>query len=373
LDFSLFYALISTDLLIFMLDKLLKIKGEYEQVNKDLSDPNIAGNPDKFRKLGQKEAQLRPVVELIGQYEACLKTIEDSEEILGSEKDEEMIELAKDELASAKEKRDALEEELKVALLPKDPNDEKSVIMEIRAGTGGEEAALFASELARMYMRYAEEQGFKAEVINKNEADSGGVKEVIFRIDGHGAYSKLKYESGAHRVQRVPVTESQGRLHTSAVTVAVMPEAEEVDIEIKPEDLRIDVFRASGHGGQSVNTTDSAVRITHLPTNTVVSCQDEKSQLKNKNKAMSVLRARLYQARQDELSKERGDLRSSLVGSGDRSEKIRTYNFPQDRVTDHRIHQNWSNLPGVMDGGITDIIEKLTVEDQAKKLAEVEG
>ena len=356
-----------------MLDKLVKIKGEYEEIQKKMSDPKVASDQKEYQKLARKEAHLRPVNELIKKYENCLKIIDDSESLLRKEKDEELLALAKEELMKAKEQKGQLEEELKIALLPKDPNDEKNVIMEIRAGAGGEEAALFAGELARMYMRYAEDMGFKTDLISKSDADSGGVKEVIFRIDGEGAYSKLKYESGAHRVQRVPVTESQGRVHTSAATVAVLPEAEEVDIEVKPEDLRIDVFRASGKGGQHVNVTDSAVRITHNPTGLVVSCQDEKSQLKNKQKAMSVLRARLYKMEEEKLAKERGELRSTLVGTGDRSEKVRTYNFPQDRVTDHRIHQNWSNLPGILDGGIKDIVEKLTIEDQAKKLSAIEG
>lgn len=356
-----------------MLDKLLKIKEEYAELNKKMSDPSVAGDPNEYKKLAQKESHLRPVVTLIEQYQKSLKAIEDSEEMLGSEKDAELLEMAKEELVSAKGQKKTLEEELKIALIPKDPNDEKNVIIEIRAGAGGDEAALFGSELARAYMRFAENQGFKTELISKNEADSGGIKEMIFRIDGQGAYSKFKYESGVHRVQRVPVTESQGRVHTSTCTVAVLPEAEEVDIEVKPEDLRIDVFRASGHGGQSVNTTDSAVRITHLPTNLVVSCQDEKSQLKNKTKAMSVLRARLYQMEEDRLAKERGELRSGQVGTGDRNEKIRTYNFPQDRVTDHRIGQNFSNLPGIMDGNFDDIVEKITLEDQTSKLATFES
>lgn len=256
-------------------------------------------------------------------------------------------------------------------LIPKNPDDDRSVILEVRAGTGGEEAALFAAELLRMYLRFAEEQGWKCEILDKADADSGGIKEAICKIEGVGVYGKLKYESGVHRVQRIPATENKGRIHTSAASVAILPEAEEVDIKIRDEDLKIDVFRSSGPGGQSVNTTDSAVRITHLPTGLVVSCQDEKSQLKNKVKAMSILRSRLYAAEQERLAKERGDLRAGQIGHGDRSEKIRTYNFPQDRVTDHRIGENFSNLPGIMEGDIGDIVTLLQERDIEEQLAKV--
>ncbi len=255
-------------------------------------------------------------------------------------------------------------------MIPKDPNDEKSVIVEIRAAAGGEEAALFGAQLSRAYMNYARGQGFSVEILSQSEADAGGIKEVIFKIEGHGAYSKFKYESGTHRVQRVPVTENQGRVHTSTITVAVLPEAEEVDIKIEDKDLKIDVYRSSGPGGQSVNTTDSAVRITHIPSGLVVSCQNEKSQLKNKHKAMEILRSRILALEEEKAAKERGDQRLAQIGSGMRAEKIRTYNFPQDRVTDHRIHQNWSNIPSIMEGNLDRIVSDLTVADNARKLAE---
>ena len=352
-----------------MFDKLESIENRYLEVLNELGQPDAASDQNRFKKLMKEQSDLSPIVEAFRKYKNAKKTIEDSLEILDTENDEELKELAKEELAEAKKEVETMEGELKILLLPKDENDDKNVVMEIRAGTGGDEAALFAAELYRMYNRFAERNGWKTELVSVNEMGLGGMKEVVFMINGQGAYSKLKYESGGHRVQRVPVTESGGRIHTSAATVAVMPEAEDVDIEIDMNDCKFDVFRASGNGGQCVNTTDSAVRLTHIPTGIVISCQDEKSQLKNKDKALKVLKARLYDLELQKKQQAEAAERRSQIGSGDRSEKIRTYNFPQGRCTDHRIGFTSYRLDSIMDGDLFEIIDNCIAADQAAKLS----
>jgi len=351
-----------------MFERLDQIEARYEELTQALASPDIVSDSAKFQKTAKAHSEISPMVERYREYKDLKKGIAESRVMLAEEKDPEMRAYAQEELDKLEARVAAVEAELKVLLLPKDPNDEKDVILEIRAGTGGDEATLFAAEMFRMYTRYAETQGWKVEVLSTSESSVGGVKEVIAIIEGKRVYSRLKYESGVHRVQRVPTTEQQGRVHTSAVTVAVLPEAEDVDIKIEAKDLRIDTFCSSGPGGQSVNTTYSAVRITHLPTNTVVSCQDEKSQIKNREKGMRVLRSRLYememQKQQDALAKER----RAMVGSGDRSEKIRTYNFPQNRVSDHRIGLTIHQLQEVMDGKLQPLIEALVTHYQAENM-----
>ena len=351
-----------------MIDKLRALAEESQALQLSMQDPEVLANPKEIARIGKRIAELEPLIVMLKEYDQCQAAISFVDE---AGDDAELKAMAEEEAAIATERLSLLQEEMKLFLIPKDPDDDRSVMLEVRAGTGGDEAALFAAELLRMYLRYAEEQKWSTELLSKADADSGGVKEAVCKIDGVGAYGQLKYESGVHRVQRIPTTESKGRIHTSAASVAILPEAEEVDVEIKEEDLRVDVFRSSGPGGQSVNTTDSAVRITHVPTGVVVSCQDEKSQHKNKAKAMGILRSRLYVVEQERLAKERGDLRSGQIGSGDRSEKIRTYNYPQDRVTDHRIGQNFNNLPGIMEGEIGDIIEALQEKEQEERLATI--
>ncbi len=355
-----------------MFAKLDELEQQYIQIETDLSDPEIFSNQEKYRKLSKSHSELGPIVSTYREYRRIVSEMEENRE-LARDKDPEIRELAQAELEGLQEKKDRLQEDLKMQLVPSDPLDDKNIILEIRAGTGGEEAALFAADLFRMYSRYAEERNWKVEVLNMQDTGSGGIKEVIASISGKMVYSRLKYESGVHRVQRVPETESQGRVHTSAVTVAILPEAEEVDVNIEPNDLRVDVFRSSGPGGQSVNTTDSAVRITHIPTGLVVSCQDEKSQHKNRAKALKVLRSRLLQIMEEEQKREYDDNRRAQVGSGYRSERIRTYNFPQSRVTDHRINLTLYNLETVMQGHLDGIIEPLVQNFQAQALKEAQA
>ncbi|MBO5238100.1 MAG: peptide chain release factor 1 [Lachnospiraceae bacterium] len=354
-----------------MFDKLEDLLVRYEEIQEELNSPEIANNQDRYRKLMKEYSDLTPLVEKYQEYKGAKQTIEDSLAMM-EEPDEEMRELAKEELAMGKETLAACEQQLKILLLPKDPNDDKSVIVEIRAGAGGDEAALFAAEIYRMYVHYAEGRRWKVEMLECEEIGIGGMKSVSFMINGTGAFSVMKYESGVHRVQRVPETESGGRIHTSTITVAVMPEAEEVDIEINEKDIRIDVMRASGNGGQCVNTTDSAVRLTHYPTGIVIYSQTEKSQLQNKEKAFALLRAKLYDMEQQKQHDAEAEARRSQIGTGDRSEKIRTYNFPQGRVTDHRINLTLYKLDKIMDGDIQEIIDACIAADQAAKLSRMQ-
>ena len=352
-----------------MFDRLEDLLIRYEEVMGELQEPGVADDPVRFRKLMKEQSDLAPIVEAYNEYKQCRQNIEDSLAMLEEESDEEMRELAKEELSDSRKRVEELEQELKILLLPKDPNDDKNVIVEIRAGAGGDEAALFAAEIYRMYVHYADSRRWKTEMISLNENGIGGFKECVFMITGQGAYSRLKYESGVHRVQRVPETESGGRIHTSTITVAIMPEAEEVDVVIDEKDIRIDVMRASGNGGQCVNTTDSAVRLTHYPTGIVIYSQTEKSQLQNKDKAFALLRAKLYDLECQKRHDAEAEARKSQIGTGDRSEKIRTYNFPQGRVTDHRIGLTLYKLDKIMNGDIQEIIDACIAADQAAKLA----
>ncbi|RCW60912.1 MULTISPECIES: peptide chain release factor 1 [Halanaerobium] len=352
-------------------EKLDKLVANYKKLNSKLSDPEVINDSDKYQKLLKKHAKLKKIVDKYKEYKEAKEGIEEAEEMMELDDDPEMQALFEEEIAELKPKKEKLEERLPIMLLPDDPNDEKNVIVEIRAGAGGDEAALFAADLYRMYTRYAEGRGWKVEVMSANESGTGGFKEIIFTIEGTDIFKYLKYESGVHRVQRVPSTESSGRIHTSTATVAVLPEAEEVDVEINTNDLTIDTFRSSGPGGQSVNTTDSAIRITHEPTGLTVSCQDEKSQHKNKAKAMRILRARLQEKKEQEKQQERAEARKSQVGTGDRSEKIRTYNFPQGRVSDHRINLTVHQLDKILDGDLDQVIEPLIEEDNIKRLEKI--
>ena len=351
-----------------MFDKLELLVEKFEELEKKIIDLEIMKDMNVWQKLAKEHGDMKPIVEKYREYSKHKKELEENKEMLKESLDDEMKELVKEEISELEDSIEKEEQDLKILLLPKDPNDEKNVFMEVRAGTGGDEAGLFAEDLLRMYRMFADKQKWKTEIMSISEQGVGGIKEVVFLVKGKGAYSKLKYESGVHRVQRVPATESSGRIHTSAATVAVLPEVEDVDVVINQNDLRIDVYRASGNGGQCVNTTDSAVRITHIPTGVVVTCQDEKSQLKNKDKAMKILKSRLYEKYQEEQNKDIADARKSQIGSGDRSERIRTYNFPQGRVTDHRINMTIYQLDSFLNGDISEMIDALITSDQAKKM-----
>jgi peptide chain release factor 1 len=351
-----------------LLDKVAAVERRYDELNQLLSDPNVASDPGRMTALAREHSEIEEVVQVYQAYRAAESELADATRMVEEETDPEMVELARGEVEHLRVEQEQRETHLQRLLLPKDPNDQKNVIVEIRAGTGGDEAGLFAADLLRMYARWAEGHGYKTEILSHHETGLGGFKEVVFQVRGRGAFSLLKWESGVHRVQRVPTTEAQGRIHTSTATVAVLPEVDEVEVQINPLDVRIDVFRATGPGGQSVNTTDSAVRVTHLPTGIVISCQDEKSQLQNKIKAMAILRARIFQMEQERLANERSEARRGQIGSGERSEKIRTYNYPQNRVTDHRIGKTVYNLTAVLEGDLDEFIAELAANEQAEKL-----
>lgn len=353
-----------------MFDKLDFILEKYEELSKKVSDPDVIARQKEWQKLMKEMSDLEPIVKEYTAYKKAKEELEEAKEILEMEDDEELREMAREELKANEAAIEEYTENLKILLLPKDPNDDKNVILEVRAGTGGDEAALFGSDLLRMYLRYAERMRWKTEIIESNETEIGGVKEVVMLVKGKGAYSRLKYESGVHRVQRVPETESGGRVHTSAASIAVMPEVDDVEVNLDPNDVRVDVYRASGNGGQCVNTTDSAVRLTHMPTGLVVTCQDEKSQIKNKEKAFKVLKSRLFDLMQQEQNDKIAAERKSQIGSGDRSERIRTYNFPQSRITDHRINLTLYKLDSFLDGDLDEVIDALITEDQAEKMRE---